>query len=216
MENYYNLYSSCVHGSRKRPWYVALKRTGRPRRGRHTRKRQKSSHFLAIHFNDKLPSPEILREHAASRIRPEIIGSAADKWKSFYSTIPDKAPSNRTNASNAQPKDPGESKALAVANLARNSTAADNSIRQHKAIGGSTTGSRSAWETFTQWLPIIGKDAEADAKALPTPFTNGILFTSDMRKRRMEREEKQRLIRRLELANLRRTAAMTSKKGQAG
>uniref|UniRef100_A0A158PA40 Fibroblast growth factor n=1 Tax=Angiostrongylus cantonensis TaxID=6313 RepID=A0A158PA40_ANGCA len=24
MENYYNLYSSCAHGTRKRPWYVAL------------------------------------------------------------------------------------------------------------------------------------------------------------------------------------------------
>lgn len=51
LENYYNLYSSCAHGSRRRPWYVALRRTGRVRRGRYTKRRQKSSHFLVIHFD---------------------------------------------------------------------------------------------------------------------------------------------------------------------
>uniref|UniRef100_A0A914CIV5 FGF n=1 Tax=Acrobeloides nanus TaxID=290746 RepID=A0A914CIV5_9BILA len=61
LENYYNLYSSCAFhtkvdtefGTRKRrPWYVALRRSGRPRKGRNARKKQKSSHFLVIHFDD--------------------------------------------------------------------------------------------------------------------------------------------------------------------
>lgn len=50
LENYYNLYSSCAYGSRKRPWYVALRKTGRPRKGKNSRKRRKSSHFLVVHF----------------------------------------------------------------------------------------------------------------------------------------------------------------------
>ncbi len=52
LENYYNLYSSCAHGTRKRPWYVALRKTGRPRKGKNSRKRRKSSHFLVVHFGN--------------------------------------------------------------------------------------------------------------------------------------------------------------------
>uniref|UniRef100_A0A914WVD3 Fibroblast growth factor n=1 Tax=Plectus sambesii TaxID=2011161 RepID=A0A914WVD3_9BILA len=51
LENYYNLYSSCAYGQRKRRWYVALKKSGRPRRGKKSRKRRKSSHFLVVHFD---------------------------------------------------------------------------------------------------------------------------------------------------------------------
>ncbi|TKR65227.1 hypothetical protein L596_025658 [Steinernema carpocapsae] len=51
LENYYNLYSSCAYGWSKRPWYVALRRSGRPRKGKNARKRKKSSHFLVVHFD---------------------------------------------------------------------------------------------------------------------------------------------------------------------
>ncbi|VDK29225.1 unnamed protein product [Gongylonema pulchrum] len=33
LENYYNLYSSCAYGTPKKPWYIALRKTGRPRKG---------------------------------------------------------------------------------------------------------------------------------------------------------------------------------------
>uniref|UniRef100_A0A1I7XJ61 FGF n=1 Tax=Heterorhabditis bacteriophora TaxID=37862 RepID=A0A1I7XJ61_HETBA len=55
MENYYNLYSSCAYGTRKRPWYVALRRSGRPRKGRNARKRRKASHFLVVHYDTPPP-----------------------------------------------------------------------------------------------------------------------------------------------------------------
>ncbi|VDO60948.1 unnamed protein product [Heligmosomoides polygyrus] len=55
MENYYNLYSSCAHGTRKRPWYVALRRTGRSRRGKNARRRRKASHFLVVHYDTPPP-----------------------------------------------------------------------------------------------------------------------------------------------------------------
>ncbi|MFH4978034.1 hypothetical protein AB6A40_004743 [Gnathostoma spinigerum] len=51
LENYYNLYSSCSYGTRKKPWYIALRKTGRPRKGKNSRKRRKSSHFLVVHFD---------------------------------------------------------------------------------------------------------------------------------------------------------------------
>lgn len=35
LENYYNLYSSCSYGTLKKPWYIALRKTGRPRKGMH-------------------------------------------------------------------------------------------------------------------------------------------------------------------------------------
>uniref|UniRef100_A0A1I7W1M9 Fibroblast growth factor n=1 Tax=Loa loa TaxID=7209 RepID=A0A1I7W1M9_LOALO len=50
--NYYNLYSSCTYGTPKKPWYISLRKTGRPRRGKYSRKRRKSSHFLVVHFDD--------------------------------------------------------------------------------------------------------------------------------------------------------------------
>ncbi|EJD74602.1 hypothetical protein LOAG_18099, partial [Loa loa] len=52
LENYYNLYSSCTYGTPKKPWYISLRKTGRPRRGKYSRKRRKSSHFLVVHFDD--------------------------------------------------------------------------------------------------------------------------------------------------------------------
>nr|CDJ84143.1 Interleukin 1 heparin-binding growth factor domain containing protein [Haemonchus contortus] len=55
MENYYNLYSSCAYGTRKRPWYVALRRTGRSRRGKNARRRRKASHFLVVHYDTPPP-----------------------------------------------------------------------------------------------------------------------------------------------------------------
>ncbi|VDO33123.1 unnamed protein product [Brugia timori] len=33
LENYYNLYSSCAYGTPKKPWYISLRKTGRPRKG---------------------------------------------------------------------------------------------------------------------------------------------------------------------------------------
>lgn len=51
LENYYNLYSSCTYGTPKKPWYIALRKTGRPRKGKNSRKRRKSSHFLVVHFD---------------------------------------------------------------------------------------------------------------------------------------------------------------------
>uniref|UniRef100_A0AC35U3A4 FGF n=1 Tax=Rhabditophanes sp. KR3021 TaxID=114890 RepID=A0AC35U3A4_9BILA len=51
LENYYNLYSSCAYGGQKKNWYVALRKTGRPRRGKHTRRKRKSSHFIVVHFD---------------------------------------------------------------------------------------------------------------------------------------------------------------------
>ncbi|KAF7636906.1 hypothetical protein Mgra_00003646 [Meloidogyne graminicola] len=44
----YNLYSSCSYGYPKRPWFVALSRNGRPRRGKSTKKGQMSTHFVLI------------------------------------------------------------------------------------------------------------------------------------------------------------------------
>ncbi|KAM3724256.1 Uncharacterized protein ACO02O_07406 [Dirofilaria immitis] len=52
LENYYNLYSSCKYGTPKKPWYISLRKTGRPRKGKYSRKRRKSSHFLVVHFGN--------------------------------------------------------------------------------------------------------------------------------------------------------------------
>lgn len=43
MENYYNLYASCAYGDRFNPWYIELRRSGKPRRGPNSKKRRKVS-----------------------------------------------------------------------------------------------------------------------------------------------------------------------------
>uniref|UniRef100_A0A914HC99 FGF n=1 Tax=Globodera rostochiensis TaxID=31243 RepID=A0A914HC99_GLORO len=84
MHNYYNLYSSCAYGSAQSPWFVALRRTGRQRRGRHSRRRQKSSHFVIVETNgDKTEGgtdgSTVLDGFGHSNTR---VGSWA--WKYFY------------------------------------------------------------------------------------------------------------------------------------
>ncbi|CAJ0596942.1 unnamed protein product [Cylicocyclus nassatus] len=66
MENYYNLYSSCAYGTKRRPWYVALRRTGRSRRGKNARRRRKASHFLVIHYDT--PPPRTLGQFDLGRL----------------------------------------------------------------------------------------------------------------------------------------------------
>ncbi|CEF65299.1 Fibroblast growth factor [Strongyloides ratti] len=51
MENYYNLYSSCSYGSEKKFWYLAIRKNGKVKKGRTTRRNRKSSHFMVIHFD---------------------------------------------------------------------------------------------------------------------------------------------------------------------
>ncbi|CAD6188197.1 unnamed protein product [Caenorhabditis auriculariae] len=61
MENYYNVYSSCSYGTRQRPWFMELRRSGKPRRGPNTRKRRKASHFLVVHYDSpplRKPKPK--------------------------------------------------------------------------------------------------------------------------------------------------------------
>lgn len=52
LENYYNIYSSCAHGSPTDPWYLSVRKSGRARRGNHTRRRHRSVHFIVIHFDE--------------------------------------------------------------------------------------------------------------------------------------------------------------------
>ncbi|ULT99417.1 hypothetical protein L3Y34_000621 [Caenorhabditis briggsae] len=50
MENYYNLYASCLYGDKEEnPWYLEFRRSGKPRKGPNTKKRRKASHFLVVH-----------------------------------------------------------------------------------------------------------------------------------------------------------------------
>uniref|UniRef100_A0A0N4ZXZ4 FGF n=1 Tax=Parastrongyloides trichosuri TaxID=131310 RepID=A0A0N4ZXZ4_PARTI len=51
MENYYNLYSSCAYGTEKKFWYIAIRRNGKVKKGRMTRRNRKSSHFMMVHFD---------------------------------------------------------------------------------------------------------------------------------------------------------------------
>uniref|UniRef100_A0A915C269 FGF n=1 Tax=Parascaris univalens TaxID=6257 RepID=A0A915C269_PARUN len=69
LENYYNLYSSCSYGTLKKPWYIALRKTGRPRKGKNSRKRRKSSHFLVVHFDGDRMSPYEAEDEEGDRMR---------------------------------------------------------------------------------------------------------------------------------------------------
>ncbi|KAK6745789.1 hypothetical protein RB195_012107 [Necator americanus] len=81
MENYYNLYSSCAHGTRKRPWYVALRRTGRSRRGKNARRRRKASHFLVVHYDT--PPPRSLGQYDLGRLLAPSLKHQPPKDHSF-------------------------------------------------------------------------------------------------------------------------------------
>ncbi|KAH7731424.1 Fibroblast growth factor family protein [Aphelenchoides avenae] len=91
LENYYNLYSSCAYGTRKRPWYVALRRTGRSRKGRHTRKKQKSSHFLALHIDEEGTEddrPQKRISQATDSSGENWLERLTWKWAGFSFTTP--------------------------------------------------------------------------------------------------------------------------------
>ncbi|VDP14439.1 unnamed protein product [Soboliphyme baturini] len=53
LENYYNTYTSCKYSRRKRKWFVALNKRGRPRRGNRSRNKQKYAQFLVLHLDDE-------------------------------------------------------------------------------------------------------------------------------------------------------------------
>nr|CAD2176187.1 unnamed protein product [Meloidogyne enterolobii] len=74
----YNLYSSCAHGYPKRPWFVALSRTGKPRRGKSTRRGQSSTHFVLIDGGGRQGNPLDSLGHARSRADWLI------NWRNFY------------------------------------------------------------------------------------------------------------------------------------
>nr|CAD2155133.1 unnamed protein product [Meloidogyne enterolobii] len=74
----YNLYSSCAHGYPKRPWFVALSRTGKPRRGKSTRRGQSSTHFVLIDGGGRQGNPLDTLGHARSRADWLI------NWRNFY------------------------------------------------------------------------------------------------------------------------------------
>ncbi|CAJ0942158.1 unnamed protein product, partial [Mesorhabditis belari] len=95
LENYYNLYSSCAHfpdpnDKTFKPWYVAIRKDGRPRRGRHSRKRRRSSHFLVIHFDvaDPLPVNVDVTRVVSSSIRHSSRGNEIDERKWFSPAVP--------------------------------------------------------------------------------------------------------------------------------
>ncbi|CAI4227962.1 unnamed protein product [Auanema sp. JU1783] len=100
MENYYNLYSSCTYGSRKRPWYVALRRTGIPRKGKNTRRRRKASHFLVIHYDRTSIAQNYISEgqygfsrRLLSNLRQQSLMKLRKKYQKNL-----KIPSSSTNA----------------------------------------------------------------------------------------------------------------------
>ncbi|CAK5077166.1 unnamed protein product [Meloidogyne enterolobii] len=77
----YNLYSSCAHGYPKRPWFVALSRTGKPRRGKSTRRGQSSTHFVLIDGGGRQGNPLDTLGHARSRADWLI------NWRNFYGNL---------------------------------------------------------------------------------------------------------------------------------
>ncbi|KAI6240916.1 hypothetical protein M3Y99_00400300 [Aphelenchoides fujianensis] len=84
LENYFNVYSSCPHGTPNSPWYVSIRKSGKARRGNHARRRQKSSHFLVVHFDETGlldPIPRYLTQ-AAYRIQSNWMHLQENpKWK---------------------------------------------------------------------------------------------------------------------------------------
>ncbi|GMT18519.1 hypothetical protein PFISCL1PPCAC_9816, partial [Pristionchus fissidentatus] len=72
LENYFNLYSSCTYGTFKRPWYMAIRRTGYPRNGLKTRKRRKAAHFLVVH-HDLSPELRLFKPKSAQKEAEEAV-----------------------------------------------------------------------------------------------------------------------------------------------
>ncbi|VDD93273.1 unnamed protein product [Enterobius vermicularis] len=75
LENLFNLYSSCSYGSKHKPWYVALKQNGRPKRGNRARKKKKSTHFMFVKYDGDKPNEVFeniakLRRQSGGHSRP--------------------------------------------------------------------------------------------------------------------------------------------------
>ncbi|VBB34652.1 unnamed protein product, partial [Acanthocheilonema viteae] len=98
LENYYNLYSSCTYGTSKKPWYISLRKTGRPRKGKYSRKRRKSSHFLVVHFDDEADSGNFdgysysNDDNSIHFSKPRIIQPNRFDYLTHYSNDHDKPP----------------------------------------------------------------------------------------------------------------------------
>ncbi|CAJ0569130.1 unnamed protein product, partial [Mesorhabditis spiculigera] len=98
LENYYNLYSSCAHypstiDAKFKPWYVAIRKDGHPRKGRNSRKRRRSAHFLVVHFDiaQNVPDDIDVTQVVSSSIRRSTGDNAIDesKWQGAdYPMVP--------------------------------------------------------------------------------------------------------------------------------
>ncbi|KFD66423.1 hypothetical protein M514_05811 [Trichuris suis] len=79
LENYYNTYTSCRYSRRRRKWFVALNKRGRPRRGNRSRNKQKYAQFLVLHLDDEDVKGQQKRFFTNS---PFGLDSFTQKWRS--------------------------------------------------------------------------------------------------------------------------------------
>lgn len=203
LENYYNLYSSCAWGTRRRPWYVALRRTGRPRRGRHTRKKQKSSHFLVIHFDEITKSSNSGAPRNALYAKPDT-----SNWLRRF-----------TSGWNPPPEQPSSSpKILAHPQLTLSEILSNSLSSKWPARQMYEQFKRKQFKKLERLVahsPRLSKDESAtyqtingnsldDSHSMPLTSEEIRLFRNDRRRsRRLIREEKRRERRRLQLESLR-------------
>ncbi|KRZ66526.1 Fibroblast growth factor 20, partial [Trichinella papuae] len=87
LENYYNTYTSCRYSRRRRKWFVALNKRGRPRRGNRSRNKQKYAQFLVLHLDDEDFKGH--RRHKLLTNSPFGLDSFTQKWRSEkFSSLP--------------------------------------------------------------------------------------------------------------------------------
>uniref|UniRef100_A0A5S6QJ14 Fibroblast growth factor n=1 Tax=Trichuris muris TaxID=70415 RepID=A0A5S6QJ14_TRIMR len=79
LENYYNTYTSCRYSRRRRKWFVALNKRGRPRRGNRSRNKQKYAQFLVLHLDDEDVKGQQKKFFTNS---PFGLDSFTQKWRS--------------------------------------------------------------------------------------------------------------------------------------
>lgn len=211
LENYYNLYSSCNYGTRRRPWYVALRRTGRPRKGRNARKKQKSSHFLVIHFDDtsqpsnSVPPRNALYTTSGSNNKPE-----ASNWLRRLTSGWNPAPEPSTSSKLlSHPQ-------MSLSEILSNSLSSKWPARQmyeqfkrkqfkklERLVAQPKFPSRLSRDENIAYQTVNSNDVD-DSNSMPTTSEEIRTFRQEQkRSRRLIREEKRRERRRLQLEVLR-------------
>jgi flagellar motility protein MotE (MotC chaperone) len=199
LENYYNSYTSCAYGNAEKQWFLALKHSGIPRRGRHVAHYDIGAQFLVKELDkDFWIKPQI------SEIAPKPTNGFDDDGFNWLEKM-----TNSWQEITKKKKEPQPS-LIGIRNIDSDLLEKfyDSISRKFKTRQSDTSKQQQQQQENkkdekSQSLVINGTEKTQSINELRAQTTRELSSFMERKKRRMNREEKRRRHRRKELEHLR-------------